>query len=78
VDLLYETADGITPLEIKLGATIQAEAWKGIDYYRSLNPNALPGIVVYGGGETQERSSGMRIAGFSGIGTLMDSFTGTT
>jgi uncharacterized protein len=78
VDLLYESADGITPIEIKLGATIQPEAWKGIDYYRSLNPNASPGIVVYGGGEPQERSSGLRIAGFSRIGTLMDSCTGTT
>lgn len=73
VDLLYETANGITPIEIKSGATIQSEAWKGIDYYRSLNAQASPGIVVYGGEGQQERSSGLRIVGFSAIGDLMDS-----
>jgi len=73
VDLLYETANGIIPIEIKSGATIQSDAWKGIDYYRSLNAQATPGIVVYGGEEQQERSSGLRIIGFSAIGDLMDS-----
>ena len=75
VDLLYESADGILPIEIKLGATIQREAWKGIDYYCSLNPKAAPGVVVYGGSEQQERSSGLRIVGFSQVGELMDSCT---
>jgi len=73
VDLLYEAAAGIVPIEIKLGATIQREAWKGIDYYRSLNPKAAPGMVIYGGSERQERSSGLRVVGFSHIEDLMDS-----
>ncbi len=72
VDLLYETAHGITPVEIKLGATIQRDAWKGIDYYRSLNQKASAGIVVSGGTEQQERSDGLRIVGFPHIGDLMD------
>ncbi len=75
VDLLYESADTVVPIEIKLGATIQRESWKGIDYYRSLNQKAAPGIVVYGGNEQQERSSGLRVIGFSHIETLMDSYT---
>lgn len=73
VDLLYETVEGITPLEIKLGASIVPEAWKGIDYYRSLNKQASPGIVIYGGKEEQERSTGLRVIGYAGIGDLMDS-----
>jgi uncharacterized protein len=71
VDLLHETADGIIPIEIKMGATIQSDAWKGIEYYRSLNPQAAPGVLVYGGTQSQMRSSGLRILGFSGIGELL-------
>lgn len=72
VDLLYESVDGIIPIEIKSGASIQREAWKGVDYYRSLNPHASPGIIVYGGDEQQERSNGLRVVGFNHIGDLMD------
>jgi predicted AAA+ superfamily ATPase len=73
VDLLHESGDNIIPIEIKSGATVQRNAWKGLDYYRSLNPKATPGIVVYGGSELQDRSNGLRIVGFSQIGNLMDS-----
>ena len=71
VDLLHETADGITPMEIKLGATILQGAWKGIDYYRTLNPSAAPGVLIYGGSEQQQRSNGLRIVGYSHIGDVM-------
>lgn len=73
VDLLHESGGAITPIEIKSGATIQQDAWKGIEYYRSLNSKATSGIVVYGGSEQQNRSNGLRIVGFSEIGDLMDS-----
>lgn len=73
VDLLVETPGGIIPMEIKLGATIRSDSWKEIDYYRSLNPNATPGIVINGGRENQERSSGLRIIGFQDIAGLISS-----
>ena len=72
VDLLHETPDGLIPIEIKLGATIQREAWKGIDFYRALNPSAAPGIVIFGGEGHQKRSNGLRITGFADIGDLLD------
>lgn len=72
VDLLYESGDAVIPIEIKSGATVQRDAWKGIEYYRSLNHKATPGVVVYGGSEQQDRSSGLRIISFSQIGELMD------
>ena len=75
VDLLHEYGDDIIPIEIKSGATVQRDAWKGIDYYRSLNPKATPGVIIYGGSEQQDRSSGLRIVGFSQIGNLMDTCT---
>ncbi|HIJ97387.1 MAG TPA: DUF4143 domain-containing protein [Desulfuromonadales bacterium] len=71
VDLLHESGDTIIPIEIKSGASIQHDAWKGIEYYCSLNSKATPGVVVYGGSEQQDRSSGLRIVGFSQIGDLM-------
>lgn len=70
VDLLYDSPDGILPIEIKLGATIQGDAWKGIDYYRKLNRKASPGVLIYGGNEVQERSNGLRVLGFLRIGAL--------
>ena len=72
VDLLHESGDAIIPIEIKSGATVPRDAWKGIEYYRSLNQKATPGVVVYGGSEQQDRSSGLRIISFSQIGDLMD------
>ena len=71
VDLLHDSGDDIIPIEIKSGATIHRDALKGIEYYRSLNPKASPGVVIYGGNECQNRSSGLRIVGFSQIGDLM-------
>jgi len=77
VDLLFESPDGIIPMEIKSGATIQREVWKGIDYYRSLNNQASPGVVIYGGDEKQERSNGLLITGFRQIGNLMGICSGS-
>lgn len=62
---------GIIPIEIKLGATIERETWKGIDYYCALNPKASLGMIVYGGEEQQQRSSGLRIDDFPCIGDIM-------
>lgn len=76
VDLLHESGHNIVPIEIKSGATISRDAWKGIEYYRSLNKKATSGIVVYGGSEQQDRSSGLRIVSFSQIGNLMVTFGG--
>ena len=71
VDLLHESGDDIIPIEIISGATIPRDALKGLEYYCSLNPKATPGVVIYGGNERQDRSSGLRIVGFSQIGDLM-------
>lgn len=74
VDILFETADGIIPIEVKVGATIQKELYKNIIYYRSLNNQSLPGIVIYGGNEQQKWSNGLNIIGYSKIGNLLDAY----
>ena len=71
VDLLHDAQEGIMPVEIKLGATIQRDMWKGIDYYRTLNPNAAPGVVITCGTECQQRSTGLRVLGYPALGSLL-------
>jgi len=71
VDLLHEAPEGIVPVEIKLGATIQREMWKGLDYYRTLNPDAAPGMVITGGIGCQQRSAGLKILGYPAIGDAL-------
>lgn len=67
VDLLFDKPDGIVPIEIKLGATIQQGALKGLDYYRAINNKACSGIIINGGTELQQRGSGTRIVGYQHI-----------
>lgn len=67
VDLLFDKPDGIVPIEIKLGATIQQGALKGLDYYRAINNKACSGIIINGGTELQQRGSGTRIVGYTHI-----------
>lgn len=74
VDILFETPADIIPIEVKVGATIQKEFYKNIIYYRSLNNQSLPGIVIYGGNEQQKWSNGLNIIGYSKIGNLLDSY----
>ena len=55
-DILYETGDGFTAIEVKSGSTVVS------DYFRSLNrvagivPRILAKVVVYGGSDRQSRS----------------------
>ena len=55
-DLIYETGDGLTAVEVKSGATVVS------DYFRSLNrvtgivPRISSKVVVYGGQVRQSRS----------------------
>lgn len=67
VDLLFDKPDGIVPIEIKLGATNQQGALKGIDYYRAINNKACSGVIINGGTELQQRGSGTRIVGYTHI-----------
>ncbi len=59
IDLLIESPDKLTPIEIKLGQTITSDYFKGLNYYNNLshgNPN--DSCVIYGGELKQKRNSG--------------------
>lgn len=59
VDLLIEDGPDIYPVEIKAGATISNDYFKGLNVFLSRHPaSAGKGALVYGGTEYQKRSNG--------------------
>lgn len=57
IDLILDYGTKVTPIEIKLGKTINSDFFRGLRYYEKLNPNkSNKGLLVYGGGEDLSRS----------------------
>ncbi len=56
VDLIVETGTRINAIEIKSSKTIQNSQFKGLDYFKKLNPDTHLQLV-YGGNEPQNRTS---------------------
>jgi len=57
VDLILDYGTGVSSIEIKLGRTINADFFKGLKYYKKLNPkHSNKGCLVYGGNENSSRS----------------------
>ncbi|MFZ3207707.1 MAG: ATP-binding protein [Geobacteraceae bacterium] len=76
VDLLVEFGPDVFPLEIKAGATITPDYFKGLKHFAKCLPG-LPwgGGLVYGGEEVQLRSD-VRIYPATGIHELLQSLEG--
>lgn len=76
VDLLVEIGPDVFPLEIKAGATITQDYFKGLKHFAKCMPG-LPwgGGLVYGGEEVQLRSN-VRIYPATGIHDLLQSLEG--
>lgn len=49
VDVLLDLGSEVIPVEIKSGQTVADEFFKGLNYYRKLNPAAKRSWLVYGG-----------------------------
>jgi uncharacterized protein len=57
VDVLIDTGDSLIPVEIKSGATITRDFFAGLRFWQSLSGTAgQESVLVYGGGEEQQRS----------------------
>ena len=73
LDLLYERGDRRQVVEIKAGATLGTDQFKGLRYYKKL-ATALPVeqdyYLIYGGEERQERTHGV-VLGWRDIGELV-------
>ncbi len=75
VDLLVENGPNIVPVEIKAGATINNDYFKGLRIFTSKLP-AQPetSVLIYGGTEQQNRSD-VTIWPVNDVSTMMASFT---
>lgn len=70
VDLLFDYGGKIFPIEIKSGATVCSEFFKGIEYFNRLaGKQAGQGMLIYGGNEWQERSS-VTVSGYNNLNKL--------
>lgn len=57
IDLILDFGTKTLPVEIKLGKTINSDFFKGLKYYKKLNPkNSKKGCLIYGGDSSQKRS----------------------
>jgi len=55
VDALLEEGTGVTPVEIKLGSTVNEDFFKGLKYYTKLNKKSAKPVLIYGGTREQHR-----------------------
>jgi len=57
VDLILDFGANVTPIEIKLGKTINNDFSKGLRYYKRLNPKrSNKPVLIYGGGKNSSRT----------------------
>ena len=56
IDCLIKKGAKLIPIEIKAGQTINGDYFKNIHYWQSLQEHKIPGIVIYCGDITQQRT----------------------
>jgi predicted AAA+ superfamily ATPase len=62
IDLLIETGNKVVAVEVKAGATINADFFRDLEYYRNLVSGYLKAsFLVYGGDQQQTRSKNVII-----------------
>lgn len=71
VDLLVESGPDVTPVEIKAGATVSSDYFKGLRTFNArLSSPAMSSALVYGGADRQKRS-GVTVWTASDVSELM-------
>lgn len=63
LDVLLDTATSVTAIEIKAGATMNADYQKGLLYFKNIvnDKKVIKTIVCYTGSATQKRSNGVEV-----------------
>ena len=57
IDCLIDTGTKVKSIEIKSSSTVTSDFFRGLDFYRQLNPNA-ESYLVYGGNTDGIRKNG--------------------
>jgi len=67
VDLVFEQAGGLVPVEIKAGETVSPDYFTGLKFFRELagDPNG-PAALVYAGDRTFEQH-GIKVYSWRGL-----------
>lgn len=60
IDIIVDRAGRLVPVEIKAGKTISSEYFKNLEYWSRLS-GAKRSLVLYGGDQQQQRSSGRAV-----------------
>ncbi len=60
IDIIMQTGDILTPLEIKSGQTVTDEYFKGLRYWEKMS-HSKKGYIIYGGHNKQTRISGIEV-----------------
>ena len=61
VDIITENAGQLTAIELKAGETINADFFKGLNYFSAISGQNVENLLVYGGNQTQIRSNGISV-----------------
>lgn len=61
VDVVLESANKLTAIELKAGETISLDYFKGIEYFASVTNQVQKKILIYNGTDTQERKNNTSI-----------------
>jgi len=61
IDVLTDSADKLTCIELKAGETITPDYFKSIEYFSSINPVKMDKMLIYGGKLEQQRSNGIAV-----------------
>ena len=72
-DLLFETANGMSAIEIKSGATIASDYFNSLKAITKLIPKISMNVVVYGGTARQSRSDG-EVVPFNDLYDVLERF----
>jgi predicted AAA+ superfamily ATPase len=68
IDVLLDEGQQVIPIEIKSGQTIQSAYFKGLKHWRKISGSTAPGLVYYGGAQSQDRSDGMQVRPWRAVG----------
>ena len=55
VDIIEDIGDGVVSYEIKAGSTLHRDLFKGLNFYKSLNPRNKKSVLIYTGKERSTR-----------------------
>ena len=72
-DVLYQTANGFGAIEVKSGATIASDYFKGLNRVAKIVPGIHSKAIVYGGNSKQQRSDAL-VSPLAGLSDVLDGF----